>query len=128
LLSTLTLQWEAEHAPVESEEGAEVAEGAEGAEGESMDTKVDASAEDPPPSVEDAVPTLLPRHFLEALRNARRSVSDADMRKYELFQHTLKESRGIGSVNFPDLPPDAAAGAGGAPAFADTGDAVNDLY
>lgn len=110
-------KWEAEHAvaePVDGEEG--------------MDVKPDvANDSEAPPSVEDAVPTLMPRHFIEALRNARRSVSDADLRKYELFQHTLKESRGIGSVNFPEPIPDAAA-PGGAPAFADDGGAVNDLY
>lgn len=31
---------------------------------------------------------------------ARRSVSDADIRKYEMFSRTLQQSRGFGGGNF----------------------------
>ncbi|CDP12653.1 unnamed protein product [Coffea canephora] len=36
-------------------------------------------------------------HFEESMKFARRSVSDADIRKYEAFAHTLQQSRGIGA-------------------------------
>lgn len=32
---------------------------------------------------------------------ARRSVSDNDIRKYEMFAQTLQQSRGFGSFRFP---------------------------
>ena len=35
-------------------------------------------------------------HFEEAMRFARRSVSDNDIRKYEMFSQTLQQSRGFG--------------------------------
>lgn len=33
-------------------------------------------------------------HFDEAMKSARRSVSDADIRKYQAFAQTLQQSRG----------------------------------
>ena len=36
-------------------------------------------------------------HFEEAMRFARRSVSDHDIRKYEMFAQTLQQSRGFGT-------------------------------
>ncbi|CAF1355229.1 unnamed protein product [Adineta steineri] len=42
-------------------------------------------------------------HFEEAMRFARRSVSDDDIRDYEMFSQTLRQSRGFGSqFRFPD--------------------------
>jgi transitional endoplasmic reticulum ATPase len=35
-------------------------------------------------------------HFEEAMRFARRSVTDNDIRKYEMFSQTLRQSRGFG--------------------------------
>ncbi|KAJ7957095.1 cell division cycle 48 [Quillaja saponaria] len=35
-------------------------------------------------------------HFEESLKFARRSVSDADVRKYRAFSQTLQQSRGLG--------------------------------
>eukprot|EP01105_Mastigella_eilhardi_P021588 TRINITY_DN523_c0_g3_i1.p1 TRINITY_DN523_c0_g3~~TRINITY_DN523_c0_g3_i1.p1 ORF type:complete len:803 (-),score=268.24 TRINITY_DN523_c0_g3_i1:147-2501(-) len=49
---------------------------------------------------EDPVPFITRAHFEESMRNARRSVSDTDIRKYEMFAQTLVQSRGIGSVNW----------------------------
>jgi transitional endoplasmic reticulum ATPase len=40
------------------------------------------------------------RHFAEAMKYARRSVSDADVRKYEMFAQTLAQSRGSLTSNF----------------------------
>mmetsp|Transcript_12904 Transcript_12904/g.11693 ORF Transcript_12904/g.11693 Transcript_12904/m.11693 type:complete len:810 (-) Transcript_12904:65-2494(-) len=42
---------------------------------------------------EDSVPEILPRHFEEAVRNARRSVSDRDLAQYSAFSQTLQQSR-----------------------------------
>lgn len=51
----------------------------------------------------DPVPDLKRIHFEEALKHARRSVSDADIRKYESFSTTLQQSRGIGTAfRFPE--------------------------
>jgi transitional endoplasmic reticulum ATPase len=50
-------------------------------------------------------------HFEEAMSSARRSVSDNDIRRYEMFAQTLQQSRGLGT-NFRF--PQGAAGAGGA--------------
>ena len=45
---------------------------------------------------EDPVPEIRKDHFEEAMRFARRSVSDNDIRKYEMFAQTLQQSRGFG--------------------------------
>mmetsp|Transcript_17402 Transcript_17402/g.55899 ORF Transcript_17402/g.55899 Transcript_17402/m.55899 type:complete len:650 (-) Transcript_17402:72-2021(-) len=81
----------------------------------------------------DPVPEITKAHFEEAMRYARRSVSDADIRKYQSFATTLQQSRGFGTeFRFPDARP-GTAGAGAAPAadaaFAapDAGD-DEDLY
>jgi transitional endoplasmic reticulum ATPase len=45
---------------------------------------------------EDPVPEITKAHFEESMRFARRSVSDNDLRKYEMFSQTLlHESRGF---------------------------------
>merc|ERR1711937_170783 len=55
-------------------------------------------------------------HFEEAMKFARRSVSDKDLRRYEMFAQTLVQSRGFGNnFRFPDAPGGAAPAAGGAP-------------
>lgn len=46
---------------------------------------------------EDPVPCIARAHFEESMRFARRSVSDNDIRKYEMFAQTLHQSRGLGS-------------------------------
>jgi transitional endoplasmic reticulum ATPase len=51
----------------------------------------------------DPVPELTKEHFQEAMRYARRSVSDNDIRKYEMFAQTLQQSRGFGvDLKFPE--------------------------
>jgi len=72
------------------------------------------------------------RHFEEAMRFARRSVSDQDIKKYEMFSQTLQQSRGFGqNFRFPDEggapAAPAPAGSGGQSNFADVGD-EDDLY
>lgn len=77
----------------------------------------------------DEVSEIKAAHFEESMKYARRSVSDADIRKYQLFAQTLQQSRGIGSeFRFPDRTDNVASGA--ADPFASTmaaGD-DDDLY
>lgn len=62
--------------------------------GESMETEADE---------EDPVPEITRAHFEEAMKFARRSVSDNDIRKYEMFAQTLVQARGIGNnFKFPE--------------------------
>jgi len=49
----------------------------------------------------DPVPEICRRHFSDAMKNARRSVSDADIRKYEMFAHTLVTARS--ALNVTDV-------------------------
>ena len=44
-------------------------------------------------SLSDPVPEITKAHFLEAMKYARRSVSDSDIRKYEMFAQKLQSSR-----------------------------------
>uniref|UniRef100_A0A061QXF2 Transitional endoplasmic reticulum ATPase n=1 Tax=Tetraselmis sp. GSL018 TaxID=582737 RepID=A0A061QXF2_9CHLO len=76
----------------------------------------------------DEVPCITRAHFEEAMKYARRSVSDADIRKYQAFGQTLQQSRGFGSeFRFPDAP--SAGNAGDGAAFANAGDDdEDDLY
>jgi len=84
----------------------------------------------------DPVPEITRAHFEEAMKFARRSVSDNDIRKYEMFSQTLQQSRGFGSsFKFPEggvggsAPADGAAPAGGAAfAAAPAADDDDDLY
>ncbi|CAN6302346.1 unnamed protein product [Urochloa humidicola] len=60
-------------------------------------------------------------HFEESMRFARRSVSDADIRKYQAFAQTLQQSRGFGSEFRFSRQPQAAEPSAMA-------DAEDDLY
>lgn len=60
---------------------------------------------------EDPVPEIRKDHFEEAMKFARRSVSENDIRKYEMFAQTLQQSRGFGT-NFR-FPPSQPSGPGG---------------
>merc|ERR1719397_2192310 len=72
---------------------------------------------------EDPVPEIRRDHFEESMKFARRSVSDNDIRKYEMFAQTLQQSRGIGT-NFRF--PSEQQGGGTAPAG--DGGAANHPY
>jgi transitional endoplasmic reticulum ATPase len=68
----------------------------------------------------DPVPEITAKHFELAMRDARRSVSDADLAKYSSFASTLQQQRaamaggqGVGNFRFPQRR-DAGAGGGGA--------------
>jgi transitional endoplasmic reticulum ATPase len=65
---------------------------------------------------EDLVPEIMPRHFEEAVRNARRSVSDRDLAQYSSFASNLQQSRsqltsGGGSLSGFQFPTRNAYGA-----------------
>jgi len=60
---------------------------------------------------EDPVPEIRKDHFEEAMRFARRSVSDNDVRRYDMFSQTLQQSRGLGT-NFRFPTPAQAAASG----------------
>merc|ERR1712060_728887 len=84
--------------------------------------------------VVDPVPEITKMHFEEAMKFARRSVNDADIRKYEMFSQTLQQSRGFGNnFKFPEggvgggTTPAAGATAGFEPA-ATADDDDEDLY
>merc|ERR1712107_13928 len=63
---------------------------------------------------EDLVPEITKAHFEEAMKFARRSVSDNDIKKYEMFSQTLQQSRGFGNnFRFPDGSSGGNAPAGG---------------
>ncbi|KAF9927212.1 AAA ATPase cdc48 [Linnemannia zychae] len=63
---------------------------------------------------DDAVPELTRAHFEEAMKFARRSVQDSDIRRYEMFAQNLQNSRGFNSFKFPE------GGVGGSAAPATT--------
>ena len=71
----------------------------------------------------DPVPELTRLHIEEAMKGARRSVSDNDIRRYEMFATSLQQARGFNDFKFDDAPAAASpAQAGGAPAPADDDD------
>ena len=69
------------------------------------------------------------------MKFARRSVSDNDIRKYEMFSQTLQQSRGFGSTfKFPEggigggAAPAAGGGGGGGFETAAAAEDDEDLY
>lgn len=84
---------------------------------------------------EDPVPEITRAHFEEAMRFARRSVSDNDIRKYEMFAQTLQQSRGFGgNFRFPEAQgpsgsqPPAGQGPGNDPRLYADDNGDDDLY
>jgi len=83
---------------------------------------------------EDLMPEILPKHFENAVRQARRSVSDRDLAQYASFAQTLQQSRAavtgaaggsLATFAFPQGGP--AQGGSGTAAAADDDD-EEDLY
>ncbi|KAI8823782.1 P-loop containing nucleoside triphosphate hydrolase protein [Fimicolochytrium jonesii] len=95
-----------------------------------------AAGQEPMDGVEedDPVPEITRAHFEEAMKYARRSVSDNDIRKYEMFAQNLQQSQGFGGqFKFPEAAGSTGAGAAGAggagnSAFAEDVGADDDLY
>jgi transitional endoplasmic reticulum ATPase len=77
----------------------------------------------------DEVSEIKAAHFEESMKYARRSVSDADIRKYQAFAQTLQQSRGIGSeFRFADRSEAGAASAADPFASAAAAADEDDLY
>ena len=73
---------------------------------------------------EDEISEVSKRHFEEAMKFARRSVTDQDIKKYEMFSQTLQQSRGFGAnFRFPGSeggqPSQGGSGSGGGATFED---------
>lgn len=75
---------------------------------------------------EDPVPELTKAHFEEAMQLARRSVSDVEVRRYEAFAQSMKNSGGSNFFRFPTEEQTNAAAANGN-GFGDAG-AEDSLY
>ena len=92
--------------------------------GASVDAVMDVEESDP-------VPEIRRDHFEEAMKYARKSVSEADVRKYEMFSQTLQQSRGFGN-NFRFPGAQQTSNSEGASATATSGNNVDegddDLY
>ena len=69
---------------------------------------------------DDPVPELTKAHFEEAMQSARRSVSDVEVRRYEAFAQSMKNSGGSNFFRFPDA--EAAAGAANGNGFGNAGE------
>ncbi|OAJ44724.1 transitional endoplasmic reticulum ATPase, variant [Batrachochytrium dendrobatidis JEL423] len=83
---------------------------------------------------EDPVPEITRAHFEEAMKYARRSVSDNDIRKYEMFAQNLQQRLGFsGSFKFPTPTGEGITGGSGttgatASGFEEQAGADDDLY
>ena len=92
----------------------------------------DAMQEDGGEDDADGPGLITKAHFEEAMKFARRSVSDADIRKYQSFAQNLQQSRGFGSdFRFPDSRPATAGPPGGGatpPPAANFAEEEDDLY
>jgi transitional endoplasmic reticulum ATPase len=69
---------------------------------------------------EDPVPELTRAHFEEAMASARRSVSDVEIRRYEAFAQSMKNSGGSAFFRFPSAE-EVTGGNGGQNGFGDAG-------
>jgi len=78
---------------------------------------------------EDLMPAIEPRHFEEAMKYARRSVSDSDIRKYASFAQTLHQTRGhMGGSDFRFDTAGTPAGAATPGSGAAAAEEEDDLY
>jgi len=69
------------------------------------------------------------KHFEEAMKFARRSVSDQDIRKYQMFSETLQQSRGFGqNFKFPESENNPAVSRAGNVQNENFEDEGDDLY
>lgn len=85
------------------------------AQAQSGEVKMEEANEDDDADFEDPVPRITPAHFEVAMQFARRSVSDADLRRYEMFAQNLQQTRSFGSnFRFPTSGEGGEAGAPGA--------------
>lgn len=90
-----------------------------------METSGDSSME---AEYEDPVPELTRAHFEEAMANARRSVSEVEIRRYEAFAQSMKQTSGagMGQFRFPTAE-EVSSGSGGGAGFGQSAE-DDDLY
>ncbi|KAI8908432.1 P-loop containing nucleoside triphosphate hydrolase protein, partial [Gorgonomyces haynaldii] len=70
---------------------------------EKIRKEAEARGETPMEDDEDPVPVITRAHFEEAMKFARRSVSENDVRKYEMFATNLQQRAGLGNgFKFPE--------------------------
>lgn len=92
------------------------------------DGEGDASmAEEGAEEEEDPVPEVTKAHFEEAMKAARKSVSDVEIRRYEAFAQSMKNSGGMNTFRFPTAAEASAEGGSGNAGFGDAG-VDDDLY
>eukprot|EP00758_Cryptobia_borreli_P015398 Tbor_TRINITY_DN6021_c3_g1::TRINITY_DN6021_c3_g1_i1::g.11140::m.11140/K13525/VCP, CDC48; transitional endoplasmic reticulum ATPase len=73
----------------------------------------------------DPVPEITRAHLENAMSGARRSVSDGDIRKYEMFATSLHQARGFGDFRFADATPSSGAAPAGSAPVNDADDLYN---
>ena len=80
--------------------------------------------------VDEEVAEIKAAHFEESMKYARRSVRNADIRKYQAFAQTLQQSRGFGSeFRFSDTRTGSGAAVASDPFATSAGGADDDdLY
>ena len=92
--------------------------------GATMDVDDDEEEDLVPP-----VPEITKRHFEEAMKFARRSVTDNVIKNYEMFSQTLQQSRGFGNnFRFPDGAGSTEGGGAGTAGGNFENDDDDDLY
>lgn len=84
-------------------------------------------------SIQDPVPYITREHFSEAMKGAKRSVSDAELRRYEAYAQQMKASRGqFTTFSFDGQQTTNASTNSGAEttsaSFGNVGDDDDDLY
>ncbi|CAG98045.1 AAA family ATPase CDC48 [Kluyveromyces lactis] len=117
---------------IEAQKRAEVVKKEEGAE-ETEKVKTEEDVEMSDVQQEDPVPFITKEHFTEAMKTAKRSVTDTELRRYEAYAQQMKASRGqFGNFSFGDDSGAAATQAGAEGSGAAFGDAAgeddDDLY
>lgn len=117
---------------IEAQKRAEVVKKEEGAE-ETEKVKTEEDVEMSDVQQEDPVPFITKEHFAEAMKTAKRSVTDTELRRYEAYAQQMKASRGqFGNFSFGDDSGAAATQAGAEGSGAAFGDAAgeddDDLY
>jgi len=89
--------------------------------GEGDDTEMDEGAEDPVPEVTKA-------HFEEAMKASRRSVSEVEVRRYEAFAQSMKNSGGMNVFIFPTAEEAGFTGGSGTTGGFEQGGEDDELY
>ncbi|ODQ63760.1 AAA ATPase [Nadsonia fulvescens var. elongata DSM 6958] len=76
---------------------------------------------------EDPVPYITRTHFEEAMKTAKRSVGDSELRRYEAYAQQIQSARGSANFRFSESSSGQSAGEQGGASFG-TADDDDDLY